>query len=90
MSAQATRLYNGIGVGAEWTDVAGNLRELPYGTRLPPPPPLTPEVLARARAPANPAYPRGSSPSPRPFFGPQTYEEWLEEMEELAAHRSAW
>ncbi|KAL0936298.1 uncharacterized protein CTRU02_208513 [Colletotrichum truncatum] len=85
MSAQATRLYEGIGVGRGWIDPAGRLRSLPYGTRLPPPPPLTEEALARARAPANPVYPRRSpSPTSRPVSGPQTYAEYMRGVEERA------
>ncbi|KAF9876637.1 hypothetical protein CkaCkLH20_06045 [Colletotrichum karsti] len=64
MSAQAVRLHEGIGTGRGWTDPAGRLRSLPHGTRLPAPPPLTEEMLARARAPANPGYPSRGSPSP--------------------------
>ncbi|KAI8272672.1 hypothetical protein K4K56_002269 [Colletotrichum sp. SAR 10_98] len=80
LSAQATRLRERIGVGRGWVDPAGRLRALPHGARLPPPPSLTEEDLARARA-LSPAYPRGPSPPPAP---PQTEEEYMRGVEERA------
>ncbi|KAI8151091.1 hypothetical protein K4K49_001502, partial [Colletotrichum sp. SAR 10_70] len=80
LSAQATRLRERIGVGRGWVDPAGRLRALPHGARLPPPPSLTEEDLARARA-LSPAYPRGPSPPPPP---PQTEEEYMRGVEERA------
>ncbi|KAF5494785.1 hypothetical protein CGCS363_v009812 [Colletotrichum siamense] len=80
LSAQATRLRERIGVGRGWVDPAGRLRALPHGARLPPPPTLTEEDLARARA-LSPAYPRGPSPPPPP---PQTEEEYMRGVEERA------
>ncbi|KAF4832354.1 hypothetical protein CGCTS75_v004667 [Colletotrichum tropicale] len=76
----ATRLRERIGVGRGWVDPAGRLRALPHGARLPPPPSLTEEDLARARA-LSPAYPRGPSPPPPP---PQTEEEYMRGVEERA------
>lgn len=61
-------------------DPAGRLRALPHGARLPPPPSLTEEDLARARA-LSPAYPRGPSPPPPP---PQTEDEYMRGVEERA------
>ncbi|KAL3291664.1 hypothetical protein RB213_008697 [Colletotrichum asianum] len=78
--ATATRLRERIGVGRGWVDPAGRLRALPHGARLPPPPSLTEEDLARARA-LSPAYPRGPSPPPPP---PQTEEEYMRGVEERA------
>ncbi|KAH0430232.1 hypothetical protein CcaCcLH18_07905 [Colletotrichum camelliae] len=80
LSAQATRLRERIGVGRGWVDPAGRLRALPHGARLPPPPSLTEEDLARARA-LSPAYPRGTPPPPPP---PQTEEEYMRGVEERA------
>ncbi|KAE9575157.1 hypothetical protein CGMCC3_g8598 [Colletotrichum fructicola] len=80
LSAQATRLRERIGVGRGWVDPAGRLRALPHGARLPPPPSLTEEDLARARA-LSPTYPRGPSPPPPP---PQTEEEYMRGVEERA------
>ncbi|UQC86574.1 uncharacterized protein CLUP02_12076 [Colletotrichum lupini] len=81
MSAQATRSRRGIGTDPSWIDPAGRLRQLPYGTRLPSPVPLTEEEIDRARnSGAGPLipYPRRSpSPGSRPVFGPITYQEHL-------------
>ncbi|KAF6828639.1 hypothetical protein CPLU01_08408 [Colletotrichum plurivorum] len=89
----AVRLYEGIGVGREWTDPAGRLRSLPYGTRLPPPPPLDEEIMARARTAGQvvPPYPmRPLSPSRLPVFGPQTYAEYMAQVEEDNAWYNVW
>ncbi|KAK1450037.1 hypothetical protein CMEL01_07373 [Colletotrichum melonis] len=81
MSAQATRSRRGIGTDPSWIDPAGRLRQLPYGTRLPSPVPLTEEEIDRARnSGAGPLipYPRRSpSPGSRPVSGPITYQEHL-------------
>ncbi|KXH47774.1 hypothetical protein CNYM01_06051 [Colletotrichum nymphaeae SA-01] len=81
MSAQATRSCRGIGTDPSWIDPAGRLRQLPYGTRLPSPVPLTEEEIDRARnSGAGPLIPysrRSPSPGSRPVFGPLTYEEHL-------------
>ncbi|OHE92266.1 hypothetical protein CORC01_12435 [Colletotrichum orchidophilum] len=88
LSAQATRLHRGIGVGPSWVDPAGRLRQLPLGTRLPSPVPLTEEELHRARtlgAQPLPPYPRRSpSPRSRPVFGPITYAEYMRRVIERA------
>ncbi|KXH62383.1 hypothetical protein CSAL01_00546 [Colletotrichum salicis] len=79
MSAEATRRRRGVGTDPSWIDPAGRLRQLPPGTRLPSPVPLTEEELSRARnSGAGPPipYPRRSpSPGSRPIFGPITEEE---------------
>ncbi|KAK2032001.1 hypothetical protein LX32DRAFT_691270 [Colletotrichum zoysiae] len=69
-------------------DPAGRLHQLPAGTRLPPPPPLTEEQLERARtlgAQPNPPYPlRPPSPGSLPVFGPITYAEYMRRLEQRA------
>ncbi|WDK19192.1 hypothetical protein CGRA01v4_10479 [Colletotrichum graminicola] len=88
LSAQATRLHRGIGVGPSWLDPAGRLHQLPAGTRLPSPPPLTEEQLERARtlgAQPVPPYPlRPLSPGSMPVYGPITYAEYMRRVEERA------
>ncbi|KAJ0312140.1 hypothetical protein COL516b_001209 [Colletotrichum fioriniae] len=80
----------GIGTDPSWIDPAGRLRQLPHGTRLPSPVPLTEEEIDRARnSGAGPLipYPRRSpSPGSRPVFGPITYQEHLRIA--LAHHRT--
>ncbi|GKT40303.1 uncharacterized protein ColSpa_00484 [Colletotrichum spaethianum] len=75
-------------------DPAGRLRQLPLGTRLPSPPPLTEEQLERARtlgAQPLPPYPRRPlSPASLPVYGPMTYAEHMRSVEERAAEYRAF
>lgn len=75
-------------------DPAGRLRQLPAGTRLPPPPPLTEEQLERARtlgAQPLPPYPRRSpSPASRPVYGPMTHAEYMRGVVERAEEYRAF
>ncbi|KAK1982127.1 hypothetical protein LZ30DRAFT_688681 [Colletotrichum cereale] len=94
LSAQATRLHRGIGVGPTWLDPAGRLLQLPAGTRLPSPPPLTEEQLERARTlGAQPMLPyprRPLSPGSLPVYGPITYAEYMRRIEERASEYRAF